>query len=277
MPKATELYNLHITNPNLAKEWHPSRNAGLNPRSVTPGSGKKVWWICADGHEWKARIYSRNRGSGCPFCIRPTPSDINDILITNTGLVKEWHPTKNSGLNLRELPPGFNKKVWWICGEGHEWEATVKSRMKGNDCPYCIKDLSSKNSSGIQENTGLGNKISYRKSRSIRLNGIWQSSNSQVSAATGFRKSRRYRHKATVILEDTKSGAMSYAQTKDLSSDGMLLESEVAFRPGTRINVKFNSPPFMSTLKIYKSTVKWCKERIDKNSVYTYGIGIRFI
>ena len=277
MPKATELYNLYIIKPGLAKEWHPSRNGDLNPRNVTPGSGKKVWWICADGHEWEARIYSRNRGSGCPFCNRPTQSDIGDTLITNTDLVKEWHLTKNSGLNLRQLPPGFNKKVWWICAEGHEWEATVKSRMKGNDCPVCNKDFSTISSSRIQKNTGLGYKISYKKSGFIQLSDIWQSPNLQVSAATGFRKSRRYRHKATVILEDTKSGAMSYAQTKNFSSDGMLLESEVAFKPETLINIKFDSSPFVSTLKIYRSTVRWCKEMMGNNSVHTYGIGIKFI
>ncbi|MCK4986355.1 MAG: hypothetical protein KAS40_12585, partial [Desulfobacterales bacterium] len=59
--------------------------------------------------------------------------------------------------------------------------------------------------------------------------------------------------------------------------DGMLLESEVAFRPGTRINIKFDNPPFKSTLKIYKSTVKWCKESVDEESDLTYGIGIKFI
>ena len=74
-----------------------------------------------------------------------------------------------------------------------------------------------------------------------------------------------------------KSGAWSYAQTKDFSNDGMLLESEVAFRPGTRINITFDNPPFKSTLKIYKSTVRWCKELVDEESALTYGIGIKFI
>ena len=106
MPKATAQYSLHIVNPGLAKEWHPTRNGDLNPRNVTPGSGKKVWWICRDGHEWEAAIYSRNRGSGCPSCNKPTLADDHDMLISNTGLVKEWHLTKNSGLNLRNLPPG---------------------------------------------------------------------------------------------------------------------------------------------------------------------------
>ena len=277
MPKASEQYNLKIINPGLAKEWHPSRNGDLNPTTVTPGSGKKVWWICSQGHEWEAAVYSRNRGSGCPFCHNPTPADHTDILIVDPDLVKEWHLTRNMGLNLRNLPPGFSNKVWWICEEGHEWEATVKSRIRGSGCPVCNKDLSTKSTSRITEKNGRGKIINKIGPDSPQIDEAWQASDSQLSAATGFRKSKRYWHKATVILEDTRSGAWSYAQTKDFSHDGMLLESEVAFKPGTRINIKFDSPPFKSTLKTYRSTVRWCKELADEDSVLTYGIGIKFI
>jgi len=168
-------------------------------------------------------------------------------------------------------------KVWWICEEGHEWEATVTNRMKGNDCPVCNKNLFTRRKSRIKDKIGFGKKTRDIEPGYAQIEDIWQSSDSQLSAATGFRKSRRYWHKATVILEDTRSGAWSYAQTKDFSNDGMLLESEIAFKPGTRINIKFDSPPFKSTLKTYKSTVRWCKELADEDSHSTYGIGIKFI
>jgi hypothetical protein len=119
--------------------------------------------------------------------------------------------------------------------------------------------------------------MNYPGAGPIQLHDILQSSDSQLSAATGFRKNRRYRHKATVILEETRSGAWSYAQTKDFSNDGMLLESQVAFKPGTRINIKVDSSPFKSTAKIYKSTVTWCKELGDEGSILTYGVGVKFI
>jgi hypothetical protein len=33
-----------------------------------------------------------------------------------------------------------NKKVWWQCSIGHEWEATVNNRSsKGSGCPYCYR------------------------------------------------------------------------------------------------------------------------------------------
>ena len=30
-----------------------------------------------------------------------------------------------------------NRKVWWKCKEGHEWEAFVSTRSYGSKCPYC--------------------------------------------------------------------------------------------------------------------------------------------
>jgi hypothetical protein len=271
MPKATEKYNLGLMNPDLAKEWHPTRNRDLNPRTITPGSGKKVWWICLNGHEWQAPVYSRNRGSGCPVCSKSAPADDKDTLISNKELVKEWHLTRNSGLNLRHLPPGFNKKVWWLCKEGHEWKATVQSRMKGSGCPVCNKVVHKKRFLRTDTLTHApGRDLLSEDDDSART------ALTQLSGATGFRKNRRFLHRATVILEDANSGAWSYAQSKNFSNDGMLLESEIAFKPGTVINIKFDTQPFKTAPKNYSSIVKWCREIADENTIPIYGIGVKF-
>ena len=59
---------LQTKNPKLSKEWHPTKNGKLTPKDVTPGSGKKVWWLCSHNHEWQANVYHRNKGSGCFSC-----------------------------------------------------------------------------------------------------------------------------------------------------------------------------------------------------------------
>ena len=59
--------DLATTNPEIAAEWHPTKNGNLLPTMVSLGTHKKVWWRCANGHEWPAAIYSR-RVSGCPIC-----------------------------------------------------------------------------------------------------------------------------------------------------------------------------------------------------------------
>ena len=271
MPKASDNYNLAVINPGLAKEWHPTRNGDLNPRNVTPGSGRKIWWICSKAHEWQAPVYSRNRGSGCPVCNRPSTVDENEMLISNTDLIKQWHLTKNSGLNLRNLPPGFNKKVWWICEEGHEWSQTVKARMKGHGCPQCHKSVHPKKSS-----KGKQAAQSPEKHFAAHRYGAYKTAFSEISAATGFRKNKRFLHRATVIIEDVNSGSLSYAQTKDFSNDGMLLESAVAFKPGTKLKIKFDTQPFKSAPKTYSSIVKWCREVTDENALHSYGIGVKF-
>ena len=62
--------DLLTVNPLLASEWHPTRNKDLLPSQVSANSGKTVWWKCKKGHEWKAKIYSRNNGCGCPECYK---------------------------------------------------------------------------------------------------------------------------------------------------------------------------------------------------------------
>ena len=57
---ASSEYNIGRSRPDLASEWNYNRNK-IKPEDHTPNSGKKVWWRCALGHEWKAAIDHRNR------------------------------------------------------------------------------------------------------------------------------------------------------------------------------------------------------------------------
>lgn len=79
---------LSETHPDLLKEWDYSKNTIL-PSQVTAGSGKVVWWKCARGHEWQARIYSRSAGSKCIYCVGQKPIiGENDLSVTNPELIK---------------------------------------------------------------------------------------------------------------------------------------------------------------------------------------------
>ena len=66
--KATPATSLAAVNPDLAAEWHPTKNPDT-PWEVKPKSAKKRWWICLNGHEWRAALYSRSDGRGCPLCM----------------------------------------------------------------------------------------------------------------------------------------------------------------------------------------------------------------
>ena len=60
--------SLLAKSPNLASEWHPTKNGEITPEMVAPYSMKKVWWKCERGHEWQASVSNRFQGRGCAQC-----------------------------------------------------------------------------------------------------------------------------------------------------------------------------------------------------------------
>jgi len=57
--------------PELAREWHSTKNGDLNACDVSCGSNKKVWWKCKIcGHSWETPVYYRKNSQGCPMCAR---------------------------------------------------------------------------------------------------------------------------------------------------------------------------------------------------------------
>ncbi len=142
---------LDITHPDLAKQWHPTKNGELKPSSISAGTHKKAWWLCErtcnEGciHEWEGSVANRTRkGTGCPWCSNKQLCEHKSIIHTHPELVKQWHPTKNGNLQLSNLSAGSHKKVWWLCPNScslgciHEWDATISNRCgRGDGCPYC--------------------------------------------------------------------------------------------------------------------------------------------
>jgi len=61
----------------------------------------------------------------------------NDLQTVNPKLANEWDYKKNENLTPNDITSGSNKNVWWICEKGHSYSAKIKSRNKGNACPYC--------------------------------------------------------------------------------------------------------------------------------------------
>ena len=51
-------------------------------------------------------------------------------------LVRQWSE-KNGLLKPEKVTMGSNRKIWWVCEKGHEWQAPVYSRTHGNGCPVC--------------------------------------------------------------------------------------------------------------------------------------------
>lgn len=124
--------------PELVSQWHPTKNEGLSPTDILPGTQRKVWWICEKGHEWEAGVRSRTRGHGCPVCSnRVLRVGENDLASAAPELAAQWHPTKNGNLTPADVMVGTHRKIWWICEKGHEWQASVNARSNCRGCPAC--------------------------------------------------------------------------------------------------------------------------------------------
>lgn len=53
--------------PLIALEWNYEKNR-RKPSEYMKQSNARVWWICRNGHVWKASIKNRTKGDGCPDC-----------------------------------------------------------------------------------------------------------------------------------------------------------------------------------------------------------------
>ena len=131
--------DLQTTNPDLIKEWDYEKNSPIYPYMVKKGSNNKIWWKCEKGHEWQAEISARTSGkSGCPYCAgRKTIQGENDLVSIESKLLSEWNYKKNDGKKPSDFKMHSGALVWWKCERGHEWQAKIADRSRGDGCPYC--------------------------------------------------------------------------------------------------------------------------------------------
>ena len=133
--------DLAATFPELAAQWHPDKNGDLLPSMATAHSKRNVWWLGKCGHEWKAEIYSRTAGRGCPYCAnKKLLRGFNDLLTLYPQIASEWCNERNAPLTPSDVIPGTHTKVWWRCNNcGYEWIAEIRMRVRGTECPECAK------------------------------------------------------------------------------------------------------------------------------------------
>lgn len=133
--------SLALLRPELAAQWHPSKNGDLTPENVASKSSRSIWWECAHGHEFRTAPFNR-KDDTCPHCKKTARLTVLD----DDDLTPWLHPDKNIGVNLSSLARTSDRKIWWRFECGHEQQASPANRQKikhKNLCGPCSKDASS--------------------------------------------------------------------------------------------------------------------------------------
>ena len=158
MKRVADKDNLLISKrPDIASQFHPHKNAGIDLATLTHKSGKKVWWCLPyddpkSGKHfdfvWRASVFDRVvRNHGCPYIAQKKVwPGYNDLLTRYPEIAKEWNYRKNGDLTPDKVMGGSDKDVWWILpyedpltGKhfDFEWKAKICSRTSNNNgCPY---------------------------------------------------------------------------------------------------------------------------------------------
>ncbi len=148
--------------PEIAKEWDYDKNFPLTPDKVAAHSGRKVWWVCENGHSYSSVISSKTGGEkcACPVCSgKGSGAYKNGVYIGLHSLGKErpeiaidFNEVKNV-VSAFEIAVSSNKKIWWKCHEcGHEWQTKLNNRTSSlnTGCPACARRLNKNGKTRVQ-------------------------------------------------------------------------------------------------------------------------------
>ena len=136
--------------PELAEQWHPTKNKVTTPASVSLGSGLRAWWLCmacsCGHHEWQTSVRKRAlKNSACPLCAGKRPCRCNSLAALRPALTAQWHQAGNGELKPEGVLVHSNKKVQWAYHQHSPlftWAALIKSRTrahKPSGCPQCAR------------------------------------------------------------------------------------------------------------------------------------------
>jgi len=209
--------------PEIAKEWHPTKNE-TSPEKIGERSSKKVWWQCSNNpeHEWQTTIYGRTVGHvQCPYCSGNKLTRENSFGEKFPELIKQWHPTKNGALTPYDFSPHAITKVWWICKDfpEHEWEAQIKSRTEtSGQCPFCARKHQRKLPSVSEYNAELAKEWHPTKNGDLKPENFsagsskkvwWQCSNNPLHEWQSDINNRATKGRGCPYCSGTKAGTNS--------------------------------------------------------------------
>ena len=142
----------------LQKQWHDKLNMHLGNALITPGSKRKVWWLCdqcPDGlpHLWEASVMNRTNGRGCPFCSGTAICQHNTLATKAPEVALFWDVRNNYPLSPDQVTVYSNMRAHWKCSAClHEWQASVSVKTSGKSgCPKCARANAGRKADGTRQ------------------------------------------------------------------------------------------------------------------------------
>tara|TARA_A100001015_G_scaffold240552_1_gene274339 strand:+ start:124 stop:708 length:585 start_codon:yes stop_codon:yes gene_type:complete len=111
--------------PDKIEYW--SEDNTLAPYKVSFKSSKKVIWQCKNQHKWEAVVASVASGTGCPVCSGLKVVSETSFKAKFPERAQYWHKSKNDEISPESIAAGSDKKFWFTCASGHDFEISPNS------------------------------------------------------------------------------------------------------------------------------------------------------
>ena len=125
--------------PEIASQWHPTKNVGLSLGTISPESRRQIWWldpVC--GHEFQATPRERDKYQRCRC--QECKTVLDSLAYHYPEVAEEW--AEDNQWSPWQIRPNSTKLVeppLWQCREDptHQWRAFPATRLEGAGCPLC--------------------------------------------------------------------------------------------------------------------------------------------
>lgn len=125
--------------PEIAEQWHPTKNGKLDVRTITPASKRMIWWYeTTCGHSWQERPVDREKRQRlkCPKC----RTILDSLAYHFPKIASEWSSSNPITAWQVRAQATLNFEPEWQCitEPSHKWTSSLSGRTTGKGhCPMC--------------------------------------------------------------------------------------------------------------------------------------------
>ncbi|WP_429595247.1 zinc-ribbon domain-containing protein [Arthrobacter crystallopoietes] len=129
--------DLATTHPTLAQLWDPEVEQKQASQVSAGNVTTRIHLRCTSNHRFIRTPDKLVLRPFCPMCDgRIAAVGETDLATTHPHVASWWHPSKNR-LKPTDVKAGSEKRVWWLCPDGHEFEQMIayRANQKKQQCP----------------------------------------------------------------------------------------------------------------------------------------------